>query len=86
MEFPCDGGILTLQQMITEPNMWRMMLKKPGPVRETAAEEFVGLLVLLVVYIDDLLVLGFPAPVAAVKGCKRNGRHLSQKPLAWRRG
>lgn len=44
MEFPCEGGILTLQQMITEPNMWRMMLKKPGPIRETAAEEFVGLL------------------------------------------
>ena len=36
-----------------------MMLKKPGPVRETAAEEFVGLLVLLVVYIDDLWFLVF---------------------------
>ena len=31
MELPCEGGILTLQQMITEPNMWRMMLKQPGP-------------------------------------------------------
>ena len=43
MEFPCEGGILTLEQMITEPNMWRMMLKKPGPNQQTAAEEFVGL-------------------------------------------
>ena len=35
MELPCEGGVLTLQQMITEPNMWRMMLKQPGPNLQT---------------------------------------------------
>ncbi|CAL1145464.1 unnamed protein product [Cladocopium goreaui] len=63
MELPCEGGILTLQQMITEPNMWRMMLKQPGPNVQTNEEEFVGL---LLVYVDDLLVLGFPSSIAAV--------------------
>ena len=63
MELPCEGGILTLQQMITEPNMWRMMLKQPGPNLQTNEEEFVGL---LLVYVDDLLVLGFPSSIAAV--------------------
>ena len=55
MEIDCQGGVLTLQQMITEPNMWRMMLRQPGPFETTQAEEFVGL---LLVYVDDLLVLG----------------------------
>jgi hypothetical protein len=55
MEIDCQGGVLTLQQMITEPNMWRMMLRQPGPFETTQAEEFVGL---VLVYVDDLLVLG----------------------------
>eukprot|EP00435_Cladocopium_sp_Y103_P029126 s549_g7.t1 len=54
MEVETQGGILTLQQMVTEPNMWRLMLKSPGPLKDTLAEEFVGL---MLVYVDDLLIL-----------------------------
>ena len=53
MKIDCANGVLTLQQMITEPNMWRLMLKTSGPGRDSLAEEFVGL---LLVYVDDLLI------------------------------
>ena len=42
MEIDCQGGVLTLQQMITEPNMWRMMLRQPGPFETTQGACGVG--------------------------------------------
>ena len=63
MKIDCANGVLTLQQMVTEPNMWRLMLKTSGPGRDSLAEEFVGL---LLVYVDDLLILGSSEVVEAV--------------------
>eukprot|EP00435_Cladocopium_sp_Y103_P026573 s3094_g6.t1 len=54
MEVKTQKGTLTLQQMVTEPNMWRLMMQSPGPFNSSAAEEFVGL---MLVYVDDLLNL-----------------------------
>eukprot|EP00435_Cladocopium_sp_Y103_P025428 s2033_g6.t1 len=50
-----DAGHLTLDQMVTEPNMWRILKKQPGPFAPAQAEQFCGL---LLVYVDDLLVMG----------------------------
>eukprot|EP00435_Cladocopium_sp_Y103_P029965 s4682_g7.t1 len=56
LEVPMDdGGHLTLDQMVTEPNMWRIIKKQPGPFAPTQAEQFCGL---LLVYVDDLLIMG----------------------------
>ena len=58
MEIPMDdGSFLTLDQMVTEPNMWRVIKHEPGPFLETKAEQLCGL---LLVYVDDLLLLGPP--------------------------
>eukprot|EP00435_Cladocopium_sp_Y103_P004783 s2934_g1.t1 len=46
---------LILDQMVTEPNMWRILKYQPGPFGSTQAAQLVGL---LLVYFDDLLVLG----------------------------
>ena len=64
MEVPFDeGSFLSLDQMITEPNMWRILRHQPGPFAETQAEQFCGL---LLVYVDDLLLLGEPAVLDAL--------------------
>jgi len=80
MEFPCEGGILTLQQMITEPNMWRMMLKRQGPALETVAEDFVGSM--WVIY-WSLGILH--RSLQSSKECKRNGRHQNLRSSTCRR-
>ena len=53
-----DGSALALQQMVTEPNMWRIVKYTPGPFDATQAEQFCGI---LIIYVDDLLLLGEPA-------------------------
>ena len=55
MKIPLDGGWLTLEHMVTEPNLWRILQNKPGLFGDSQAEELVGL---LLVYVDDLLTLG----------------------------
>ena len=52
-----------LDQMITEPNMWRILRHQPGPFSETQAEQFCGI---LLIYVDDLLLLGEPAVLDAL--------------------
>ena len=64
MEVPMeDGSFLSLDQMITEPNMWRILRHQPGPFSETQAEQFCGI---LLIYVDDLLLLGEPAVLDAL--------------------
>ena len=63
MEFPCEDGILTLQQMVTEPNMCRVVLTRSGLSQTPEAEEFKGL---LLIYVDDLLLLGHSHVIDAV--------------------
>ena len=56
LKIPCDDqGWLVLDQMITEPNMWRILTYQAGPFEATQAETLVGI---LLVYVDDLLILG----------------------------
>ena len=54
---------LVLDQMITEPNMWRILKYQPGPFGPTQANQLVGL---LLVYVDDFLVLGSDAVIKSV--------------------
>ena len=59
MEVPMeDGSFLSLDQMVTEPNMWRILRHQPGPFSGTQAEQFCGI---LLIYVDDFLLLGEPA-------------------------
>ena len=72
-----DQGWLVLDQMITEPNMWKIMKQDPGPFGTTRAEQLVGL---LLVYVDDLLILGEPSSISATsKPSRRNGKLRSLK-------
>ena len=54
LKIPCDDqGWLVLDQMITEPNMWRILKYQAGPFEATQAETLVGI---LLVYVDDLIL------------------------------
>ena len=56
LKIPAENNSwLVLDQMITEPNMWRILKFEPGPLQGTQAEQLVGI---LLVYVDDLLLLG----------------------------
>ena len=80
LKIPCgDQSWLMLDQMITEPNMWRILKFEPGPFSSTQAESLVGL---LLVYVDDLLILGTDQVIQFTlpsKPSRPNGTHRSLK-------
>lgn len=53
-----------------EDQGWRILKHEPGPFGSTQAEQLVGL---LLVYVDDLLILGGSSDVSAIKVIRENG-------------
>ena len=74
-----DHGWLVLGQMITKPNMWRILKFQPGPFQSTEAEQLVGL---LLVYVNNLLILGSSSTIhSVIKSIRLSGKHRSPKKL-----
>ena len=70
-------GTVYFQQLVSEPNLWRLMLQT-GPEEDYEKDEMIGL---FVVYVDDLLVLSDPPTIELVLAGIREHWELSKPEM-----
>ena len=75
MKIPFKNGCLRLHQMVSEPNLWRVVYVQDEETGETGEMEFVGM---MLVYVDDILILGDMTVIDSVTEALQNQWETSQ--------
>ena len=75
MKIPFKEGFIRLHQMVSEPNLWKVVYCSDEEAEETGETEFVGM---MLVYVDDILMMGETAVLDSITAALQSQWETSQ--------